>query len=205
MKFVFSTSKSKLRVEVQGVGLQNFQGVKDFVWLPLAQLTLIFGPNSAGKSSIADALELLPVLAKIDYGDKRKAVLDCIRSPSLEEGPCKNHFRPANADDTVVAIRTKPAVFFCLITDEALRSNPKKDLKDRSPLSYFINHLTDNEVSVYYVIGEHHTKAIAIEVNAKLLLVVEYFINHQKASPVTRLVDSLDTTYAISQEKQSSR
>ena len=140
------------------------------------------------------------MLAKIDYGDKRKAVLDCIRSPSLEEGPCKNHFRPANADDTVVAIRTKPAVFFCLITDEALRSNPKKDLKDRSPLSYFINHLTDNEVSVYYVIGEHHTKAIAIEVNAKLLLVVEYFINHQKASPVTRLVDSLDTTYAISQE-----
>ena len=59
MKFVFSTSKSKLRVEVQGVGLQNFQGVKDFVWLPLAQLTLIFGPNSAGKSSIADALGFL--------------------------------------------------------------------------------------------------------------------------------------------------
>jgi len=37
------------------IGIQNFQGVREYTKIPLAPLTLIYGQNSAGKSTIHDA------------------------------------------------------------------------------------------------------------------------------------------------------
>ncbi len=37
------------------IGIQNFQGVREYTKIPLAPLTLVYGQNSAGKSTIHDA------------------------------------------------------------------------------------------------------------------------------------------------------
>lgn len=44
---------------VGGVTLQNFQGIRRKTFIPFAELTLLYGPNSSGKSAVADALTLI--------------------------------------------------------------------------------------------------------------------------------------------------
>ena len=46
------------------IGLQNFQGVAEYTKIPLAPITLFYGPNSAGKSTIVDALHFLSSVLK---------------------------------------------------------------------------------------------------------------------------------------------
>jgi len=41
------------------IGIQNFQGVGPYTEIELAPLTLLYGPNSAGKSTVLDALEFI--------------------------------------------------------------------------------------------------------------------------------------------------
>ena len=41
------------------IGLQNFQGVREYTTIPLAPLTLVYGQNSAGKSTINDAQQFI--------------------------------------------------------------------------------------------------------------------------------------------------
>ena len=40
------------------IGLSYFQTISEYVQVPIGKLTLLFGPNSAGKSAIADALDV---------------------------------------------------------------------------------------------------------------------------------------------------
>lgn len=40
------------------IGIQNFQGITDYQEIELAPLTLIYGPNSAGKSTLVDAMSV---------------------------------------------------------------------------------------------------------------------------------------------------
>ena len=51
------------------IGLQNFQGVAEYTEIPLAPITLFYGPNSAGKSTIVDALHFLGSVLKGDDSD----------------------------------------------------------------------------------------------------------------------------------------
>ena len=41
------------------IGLQNFQGIGAYTEIPIAPITLFYGQNSAGKSTVADAFEFL--------------------------------------------------------------------------------------------------------------------------------------------------
>lgn len=41
---------------LQSLTLQNFQSIRDFTCIPIREVTLLYGPNSAGKSALADAL-----------------------------------------------------------------------------------------------------------------------------------------------------
>ena len=41
------------------IGLQNFQGIGAYTEIPIAPITLFYGPNSAGKSTVADAFNFL--------------------------------------------------------------------------------------------------------------------------------------------------
>ena len=65
-----------------GIGLRNFKAFGDEMQeAPLSKITLIYGPNSGGKSSIIQALLLLKQSLKFDYyrrskSDKRELVLN---------------------------------------------------------------------------------------------------------------------------------
>jgi hypothetical protein len=48
-----------LSARLRGVYLENFQSIKGPAYIEMNGLTLLYGPNSAGKSSIIDALKLL--------------------------------------------------------------------------------------------------------------------------------------------------
>src|SRR5665647_930394 len=50
-----------------GISLEGFQVFDKPTYIPLEKLTLMFGPNSAGKSAVQDALELCAELRNIDY------------------------------------------------------------------------------------------------------------------------------------------
>ena len=55
-----------------GIGLRNFKAFGDEMQeAPLSKITLIYGPNSGGKSSIIQALLLLKQSLKPSYGEKR--------------------------------------------------------------------------------------------------------------------------------------
>jgi predicted ATPase len=41
------------------IGLQNFQGIRAYTKIPLAPITLLYGQNSAGKSSVHDAFHFI--------------------------------------------------------------------------------------------------------------------------------------------------
>ena len=46
-------------IKINKLFLENFQTIKDGVWIDLKPITIIVGPNSAGKSAIHDAIYLL--------------------------------------------------------------------------------------------------------------------------------------------------
>jgi len=50
----FKNSKNEF-----SIGLQNFQGIREYTTIPLAPLTLVYGQNSAGKSTIHDAQQFI--------------------------------------------------------------------------------------------------------------------------------------------------
>ena len=47
------------KTKLTGVYLENFQSIKNPTYINLEKLTFLYGPNSAGKSSIIDALKIL--------------------------------------------------------------------------------------------------------------------------------------------------
>src|SRR5271167_4595592 len=47
-----------------GLGVQNFQGITEPQFVSFANLTLIYGPNSAGKSALLDLLDGLQASAE---------------------------------------------------------------------------------------------------------------------------------------------
>lgn len=52
---------------ILGITLEGFQVFENPTYIPLDRLTLIFGPNSAGKSAVQDALELCRRLQLTEY------------------------------------------------------------------------------------------------------------------------------------------
>ena len=54
-----------------GIYLRNFQSIKDPVFLQLDKLCFLYGPNSAGKSSVLDALDLVKKTVTGNIGNYR--------------------------------------------------------------------------------------------------------------------------------------
>jgi AAA ATPase domain len=46
-------------IELRSIGLQNFQTIGGYQEIPFGKITFLYGPNSAGKSAIRDALETM--------------------------------------------------------------------------------------------------------------------------------------------------
>jgi len=47
---------------ITAIELENFQSIERRTRIELKPITLLFGPNSAGKSTVFDALELLRII-----------------------------------------------------------------------------------------------------------------------------------------------
>jgi len=60
--------------KITAIELENFQSIKDRTRIDFGAITLLYGPNSAGKSSIFDALELLECLWDPLKWDKEKII-----------------------------------------------------------------------------------------------------------------------------------
>jgi AAA15 family ATPase/GTPase len=71
---------------ILAIELENFQSIKEAVRIEFAPLTLLFGPNSAGKSAIFDALELIEYLWDPTKSNKNQANEMILRWARKEEG-----------------------------------------------------------------------------------------------------------------------
>lgn len=60
--------------KITAIELENFQSIKERTRINFSAITLLYGPNSAGKSSIFDALELLECLWDPIKWDKEKII-----------------------------------------------------------------------------------------------------------------------------------
>lgn len=60
-------------IKITAIELQNFQAIEQRTRIELKPITLMYGPNSAGKSSIFDAIELLQVILDPAKFDQIKA------------------------------------------------------------------------------------------------------------------------------------
>lgn len=59
--------------KITAIELENFQSIKDSIRIEFAPLTLLFGPNSAGKSAVFDALDLIECIWDPTKHDKNHA------------------------------------------------------------------------------------------------------------------------------------
>jgi len=63
--------KNKQHVCLDSVGLQDFQTFYEYQEIPIGEITFIYGPNSAGKSALIDALEILLNIWSNNSSDSR--------------------------------------------------------------------------------------------------------------------------------------
>ena len=115
---------------IRGISLAGFQVFDELTEIPFDRLTLLFGPNSAGKSAIEDALRILQILMSAGPGDFGQAawnpaaqasIVSAIDTASLAR--LKEEFRKswrrtgqdgAIADELRLHIRASMALNPCL-------------------------------------------------------------------------------------------
>jgi hypothetical protein len=83
------------------IGIQNFQGVGPYTEIELAPLTLLYGPNSAGKSTMLDALEFIQKYFGGAAKEARESLVRLARYPrerdyQLSEPPGTDYVAPAS-------------------------------------------------------------------------------------------------------------
>jgi AAA15 family ATPase/GTPase len=52
-------NKDRAKPSLTGIFLENFQSLRAPAYIKLAGITMLYGPNSAGKSSVLDALDFI--------------------------------------------------------------------------------------------------------------------------------------------------
>lgn len=67
------TSKNK-RIGISKIALTNFQVFSERVEIPIDKITLLFGPNSVGKSAIGDALDIIKLIKTSETMRGRKGI-----------------------------------------------------------------------------------------------------------------------------------
>jgi predicted ATPase len=86
-------------------GVQNFQGIREYTQVPLAPLTLIYGQNSAGKSTVHDALNFIHGYFGGSWDDSHIAAhLDRWANYKRAAEPLKRNYL-GHFDDVVLSLR----------------------------------------------------------------------------------------------------
>jgi len=87
-------------------GIQNFQGIREYTKIPLAPLTLIYGQNSAGKSTIHDALNFIHGYFNGSWSDSAiSAHLDRWANYNRFTSPLKRNYL-GHFDDVVLSLNS---------------------------------------------------------------------------------------------------
>ena len=126
---IMSKLTERARPFLTGIFLENFQSLRAPAYIKMAGVTMLYGPNSAGKSSILDALDLI---RKINDDDDNK-----FRSQYLWTTSCSDKTRLG------ISYRGMP------IKDEAgprQASWIEKEVNYSSPHTDFIDGLINKEV-----------------------------------------------------------
>ena len=85
-------------------GIQNFQGVREYTKIPLAPLTLVYGQNSAGKSTIHDAQHFIHGFFSGNWDCKTTVeYLERWANHNRHHEPLTKGY-VGNADDVVISI-----------------------------------------------------------------------------------------------------
>ncbi|MEI6268203.1 MAG: DUF3696 domain-containing protein [Methylococcaceae bacterium] len=88
----------------QSFGIQNFQGVREYTKIPLAPITLVYGQNSAGKSTIHDAQLFIHGFFSGEWDCKKTAeYLDRWANHNRHSEPLTKGYL-GEADDVVISI-----------------------------------------------------------------------------------------------------
>lgn len=74
-RFAIEFMTTKKTNPITGIRLEGFQVFGEPTHIPLERLTMLFGPNSAGKSSVQDAIELYPALMSVQNGSAAHELL----------------------------------------------------------------------------------------------------------------------------------
>ena len=72
---------------INKITIQNFKSIKDRVEIDMKPITLLFGPNSAGKSTVVQAIHYLKEVIQYDNPDPRKTA---VGGDSIDLGGFKN-------------------------------------------------------------------------------------------------------------------
>lgn len=88
------------------IGLQNFQGIREYTTIPLAPLTLVYVQNSAGKSTIHDAIEFIHGFLGGSWNSGTAAkYLDRWANKNRKQGQIEKGFI-GDTDDVIISIST---------------------------------------------------------------------------------------------------
>ena len=117
---------------ITGITLEGFQVFDKPTYIPLDRLTLLFGPNSAGKSAVQDAIELYEILLKskaekVDYLAMALGVTD---TPKILERHWRRRGEEGNQWADRLSISVKHTTD-CAV-DEAIADQLGRELLDDS-------------------------------------------------------------------------
>ena len=72
---------------INKITIQNFKSIKDRVEIDIKPITLLFGPNSVGKSTVVQALHYLKEVIQYDNPDPNQTA---VGGKSIDFGGFKN-------------------------------------------------------------------------------------------------------------------
>ena len=121
---------------ITGITLEGFQVFEKPTYISLDGLTLIFGPNSAGKSSVQDALDLYEKLKEIEVKDRHGAVNNNLREL------LKRHWRKIGDDNkrvekmSISVFHTTECVVHWVVARELNRNEKGNSIEFMLPLKF---------------------------------------------------------------------
>ena len=169
-------SKSKLT----GVFLESFQSILKPTYINLENLTLFYGPNSAGKSSIIDALHLLKRI--VDKNESSYSVKSQLRKNS-------------NTGEPTIGIELKVGTLNNSYDNEIKKWSDTRDSAQEYSHVNFWNKLLGNKIQVEFI--GHELEILKVKINGINLFEITGYGNtaYDELHQYSEEYETLDDNY----------
>ena len=195
----------------------NYRALKDWNLIPLSELTVLLGPNSAGKSTVYDALDGLSMLldgirlnaddkrVDLHYDSKRDDVTPCCIGfstsyPVLIKDVIDSLCMQSTADGLMRDIQAdvelnKFPVLSKLILDESFRVHLKE-----TTYTFLIEELTDEDLDVsVYLDGDFTANLNSENINQELIIVKKFAkLFYEDAELLNDIFDTQKESFKLS-------